>query len=101
MDEDKKFNRRSDDSRSVLERHFQTIILSLATAAILFTSSFVYTTRAEVSVMQAQITVLSNQILELRADIKAMQSMYVLKEDFHNLENRFREHELKELNRSK
>ena len=94
-------NQRHDDNKSVLERHFQTIILSLATAAILFTSSFVYTTRSEVSIMQTQITALSTQIIELRADIKSMQTNYVLKDDFRALEAKFREHELQEIQKKK
>jgi hypothetical protein len=91
-------DRRADDQKTGLERHIQSIILTIATGTIFFCATFVYNTKSEVAVIQVQIQQVTTQLIEIRSDLKAMQSLYVTKDDFRVLEQKFYEHTLHERN---
>lgn len=73
-----------------LERHFQTILITIITGAVMFAAQYVYNDNRSKAVQQTQLEVLTTQVIEMRADIKAMQSNYVRREEFKELDIRLR-----------
>lgn len=83
------------DRLAIWERHFQTIVLGLAATAICFAATFIYTTKGEMAAMHEQMQNLTQLVMELRSDIKAMQTNYITKDEFKDHETRIRALELK------
>ena len=73
-----------------LERHFQTILITIITGAVMFAAQYVYNDDRSKAVQQTQLEVLTTQVIEMRADIKAMQANYVRREEFKELDIRLR-----------
>lgn len=80
------------DRRSAanMERHVQTILISIITGAIFFAGSYFFTDTDAKATQRTQLATLTTQVIELRADIRAMQNSYVQKADFVELEIRLR-----------
>jgi hypothetical protein len=76
---------------SVFERHAQTILISVITAAILFSAAFVYNANEKMSTLAAKLEFMSSLITKLELKIDSMNSNYVQKADFGDLEKRVRE----------
>ena len=77
-------------SSANIERHIQTILISIVTGSIVFAATYFFNDKAEKAVTSQQLSTLTQQVIELRADIKAMQGNYVTKDDFHDHESRIR-----------
>lgn len=73
-----------------LERHVQTILISIITGAILFVANYVFTDSREKAVQGAQLEALTRQVLELRADIKSLQTDYASRNELKALDERVR-----------
>ena len=73
-----------------MERHFQTILISLITGAILFAANYFYNDNRSKAVQQTQLEVLTAQVIEMRADLRSMQNTYVKREEYRDLETRVR-----------
>lgn len=81
-----------DDRRKTgsLERHVQTILGTLAVAAITFVATSLYNDKGEKAMMVAQLTTLNQQVAELRGEIKTMQASFATKDQVADHENRIR-----------
>jgi|GEM_PF-6196964 len=73
-----------------IERHIQTILISVVTGSIIFAATYFFNDKSDKAVLVQQIATLTNHVMELRADIKAMQSNYVTKDEFKDHEQRLR-----------
>lgn len=73
-----------------IERHLQTVLISIITGAIVFAANYVYNDNRQKAVAQTQLEVLTVQVIEMRADLRAMQSSYVRRDEIKELEARVR-----------
>jgi hypothetical protein len=73
-----------------LERHVQTILISIITGSLIFAASYVYNDNRSKAVQQTQLEVLTAQVIEMRADLRAMQNTYVKSDELRQLEGRVR-----------
>lgn len=73
-----------------MERHVQTILISLITGAILFAANYFYNDNRSKAVQQTQLEVLTAQVIEMRADLRSMQNTYVKRDEYRDLETRVR-----------
>ena len=78
-------------SHANLERHLQTILISLCTGALLFAANYFYTDNRSKAVQQTQLEVLTVQVIEMRADLRALQTNYVKRDELKELDARVRE----------
>ena len=81
-----KVDRREEPVARTLERHVQTVLVSIITGGILFTAAFTFNTHADMRLVTARLEDLSTQVTELKADIKNGQS--VLNNKLADLEGR-------------
>lgn len=81
-------------SSANMERHIQTIMISVITGALLFAANYFYEGNRSRAVQQTQLEVLTTQVIEMRADLRAMQTNYVRRDEFKELEGRIRDLEL-------
>lgn len=79
------------DKGATLERHIQTILISVVTGALMFAANYFYNDNRSKAVQQTQLEVLTAQVIEMRADLRAMQTSYVRREEYKELEQRLRE----------
>jgi hypothetical protein len=70
------------------ERHVQTVLISIATAALLFAAKYFYDDNRENAIAKSQLEVLTAQVLEMRSDLKAMQANYVRPDEVRDLQRR-------------
>lgn len=80
-------------SRRLLEKHAQSVLLAVITAALLYSGSFVLQAREDAVRTAAQLTALTGEVAALRAQLAAMQAAYgafVGREDFRDHEDRLR-----------
>jgi Tfp pilus assembly protein PilN len=77
-------------SSANMERHIQTILISVITGALMFAANYFYSDNKSNAVQQTQLQVLTTQVIEMRADLRAMQNNYVKSDDFKDLESRVR-----------
>lgn len=82
-------------SGATIERHVQTIMITLITGALFFAANYFYTDNKGKAVQQTQLEVLTSQVIEMRADLKSLQANYVKHSDFKDLESRVRVMELR------
>lgn len=75
---------------SLIERHFQSVLLALITAALLYSGSFVVQAREDAVRTAAQLTALTTEVSGLRAQLAVMQGSYVQRDDFRDHESRLR-----------
>lgn len=73
------------------EQHVQTVMISIVTGAIVFAAQYVYSDSREKAVLQTQLEVLTAQVIEMRSDLRALQSAYATKTDVKELELRIRQ----------
>lgn len=78
-----------------LERHAQSIGIALIIGSIGFSASYFFKDNAEKATILAQLTVLNTQVAEMRAEVRAMQSLYATKEVVVDVEKRVRDLERK------
>jgi uncharacterized membrane protein (DUF106 family) len=71
-----------------MERHLQTVLISIITGSILFAANYFYTDNRTKAVSQTQLEVLTAQVIEMRADLRALQTNYVKREEFRDFEQR-------------
>lgn len=74
-----------------LERHVQTILISIITGSIVFAANYVYSDSKDKAVAQTQLQVLTSQVIEMRAEVRALQGSYVRREEIKELELRLRQ----------
>lgn len=70
------------------EMHGQTIMLGVITAALLFTARTLYDSNAVQSSLLARIDALSTQVARLEGALSQMQSQYVTRPEFTDLQAR-------------
>lgn len=73
-----------------LERHIQTILISVCTGALFFAANYVYTDNQAKAVQKTQLEALTIQVIEMRADLKSLQNNYVHRSELKELELRVR-----------
>lgn len=78
-------------SAANMERHFQTVLISIVTGSIIFSANYFYTDNRSKAVQQTQLEVLTVQVIEMRADLRALQTNYVKRDEIKELEARVRE----------
>lgn len=76
--------------RSLIEQHFQSVLLAVITAALLYSGTFVVQAREDAVRTAAQLAALTQEVSGLRAQIGVMQGSYVQRDDFRDHENRLR-----------
>jgi len=67
---------------ATLERHVQTILVSLLTGAVMFAASYLFSDTSSKATSKVQLEVLTAQVVQLRVDIKALETSYVRRDDF-------------------
>lgn len=77
-------------SAGTVERHVQTILISIVTGSIIFAANYFYNNNRAQAVLQTQLEVLTVQVLEMRADLKALQQNYAKANELEKLETRVR-----------
>lgn len=88
MTEDATPERRKDVG--AVERHLQTILISVITGAIFFSANFIYNDNRTKAVQQTQLEVLTSQVIELRADVRGLRDNYASRADLEKVEDRLR-----------
>lgn len=74
-----------------IERHIQTIMVSLATGGIMFSAGFFFKDVGEKAATRAQLEALVVQVNELRTDVKELRSSFVRRDEFMDHESRIRQ----------
>lgn len=80
----------STPKRSVIEQHFQSILLTIITAALLYSGTFVVQAREDAVRTASQLAALTNEVAGLRNQIGVMQGNYVQRDDYRDHEARLR-----------
>ena len=75
---------------SLIERHLQSVLLALITAALLYSGSFVVQAREDAVRTSSQLSALTSEVAGLRAQLAVMQGSYVQRDDFRDHESRLR-----------
>lgn len=75
---------------SLIERHLQSVLLALITAALLYSGSFVVQAREDAVRTSSQLSALTSEVAGLRAQLGVMQGSYVQRDDFRDHEVRLR-----------
>lgn len=76
--------------RSLIEQHFQSVLLAVITAALLYSGTFVVQAREDAVRTAAQLAALTQEVAGLRAQLGVMQGSYVQRDDFRDHEVRLR-----------
>lgn len=78
-----------DPSKSgVIERHIQTILISIVTAALLFAANYIYSDNKDKAIVKSQLEMLTVQVLEMRSDVKLIQSSVVRRDELSDVQHR-------------
>lgn len=78
------------EPKSLLERHIQTILISIITAAILFSATFIFNTNKDGALIAQQVTQMTVQLNALSLKMDSMQTNYVTRAEFKDHEDRLR-----------
>lgn len=89
-DENTKLDGLTKEKPSALEKHAQTILVSIITATLLFVASFIYNNNKDVSNLAIKLEMVTTQISKLETKIDLLSSNYVTKSDFNELDKRVR-----------
>lgn len=81
----------------MIEKHIQTILVSLITGAIVFASSYVFNDKSDKAVLASQLQTISAQVAELRSEVRASSVSFATKDSHIDHENRIRTLERKVL----
>ena len=73
-----------------LVKHIQTILVTIVTGGILFAASYIYNDAQSKATQTAQLNVVVSQIIEMRAEIRNLQTTHATKTDLKELEIRLR-----------
>ena len=73
-----------------IEQHVQSILLTVITAAVLYSGTFVIGAREDAVRFTAQIASLASEVAALRAQLAAMQTNYTSREEYRDHEARIR-----------
>lgn len=76
--------------RSLIEQHFQSVLLAIITAALIYSGTFVVQAREDAVRTAAQLAALTSEVAGLRNQIGVMQGNYVGREDYRDHEARLR-----------
>lgn len=87
---DRRTGKKEERDAGVLERHAQTILISIITAAILFSASFMYTSNSSVTSMATRVEFMSAAINKLESKIDMMNTNYAKREDLEKMDERVR-----------
>jgi len=74
----------------MIEKHIQTILVSLITGAIVFASSYVFNDKSDKAVLASQLQSISTQVAELRSEVRGIQANFATKDSYTDHENRIR-----------
>lgn len=75
---------------SLIERHLQSVLLALITAALVYSGSFVVQAREDAVRTAAQLAALTSEVAGLRSQLGVMQGSYVQRDDWKDHESRLR-----------
>jgi len=75
-------------SPGVMERHIQTILISIVTGSLIFAATYFYTDNKDKALAKSQLEVLTVQVLEMRADVKSLQLNVVRPDELRDLQRR-------------
>lgn len=78
------------ESRSIFERHTQSVLLAVTTAAVLYSGSFVVQAKEDAARTSAQLAVLTTEVAGLRAQLAVMQTSFATRDDYRDHETRLR-----------
>lgn len=78
-----------------VERHIQTVLISVVTGSLIFAANYFYSDNRDKAVSKSQLEVLTVQVLEMRNDIRSLQSNYVKAEEVRDMQRRVLELERK------
>lgn len=73
-----------------IEQHVQSILLTVITAAVLYSGTFVIGAREDAVRFTAQIAALAAEVGALRVQLSAMQTNYTSREEYRDHEARIR-----------
>lgn len=76
--------------RSLIEQHFQSVLLAIITAALIYSGTFVVQAREDAVRTASQLVALTNEVAGLRNQIGVMQGNYVQRDDYRDHEARLR-----------
>lgn len=65
---------------SNIERHLQTILISIITGAIFFSASYFFNDKSDKAVLSTQLAALTSQVVDMRAELRSMQAVYGTKD---------------------
>lgn len=82
--------RRAAEQKSALERHIQTILVTLITAGIAWIVSDRLSADKSIQAASMKLEFVSEQITGLRAEVRMLQANYVRQEQFSDHEERIR-----------
>ena len=74
----------------MLEKHIQTILISLITGGIVFAFSYLFSDKSDKAVLTTQLQAISVQVAELRTEVRGNQSSFATKENLIDHEARLR-----------
>jgi hypothetical protein len=74
--------------RGVMERHFHSVLLSVITACVVASGTFVVATREDGVRVATQMVALTSEVSAMRAEIAALRSAYVSREEYRDLKER-------------
>jgi Tfp pilus assembly protein PilN len=79
------------DRRSgTLERHIQTILISVVVGVLAFAGNYFFSDKADKAVLTAQLSALTQQVAEMRGEVRSIQSNFASKETTADHEARIR-----------
>ena len=76
--------------RSLIEQHFQSVLLAIITAALLYSGTFVVQAREDAVRTASQLAALTQEVSGLRSQLVVLQSNYVQRDDYRDHESRLR-----------
>lgn len=71
-----------------MERHIQTILISIVTGALIFAVGYFYTDNKDKALAKSQLDVLTTQVFEMRADVKSLQLNVIRPDEVRDLQRR-------------
>ena len=81
------------EEKSILERHVQTILLSVITASLLFLAKYIFDDNASRAEQRADLVAMKRSVDNVEQEIKRLTSTYVRREEFIDHEVRIRQHQ--------
>lgn len=76
--------------RSLIEQHFQSVLLAIITAALIYSGTFVVQAREDAVRTASQLAALTSEVAGLRSQLGVLQGSYVQRDDWKDHESRLR-----------